>query len=48
MSESDFFGPIDYLSDMENLISFEWAMYEDYSFKYRIKIVLLFMSISLL
>jgi len=29
--------PIDYLSDIENLVSFERAMFEDYGFKYKIK-----------
>ena len=33
MSESDIVGPIDYLNDIENLVSFESAMFEDYSFK---------------
>ena len=46
VSESDMLGPIDYLSDIENLVSFERAMFEDYSFKYRTKIFLLFVSIS--
>ena len=48
MSKSDILGPIDYLSDIENLVSFERAMFEDYGFKYRIKIFLLFTLISLL
>jgi len=48
VSKSDILGPIDYLSDIENLVSFERAMFEDYGFKYRIKIFLLFMLISLL
>ena len=34
VSESDILGPIDYLSDIENLVSFERAMFEDYSFKH--------------
>jgi len=34
VSESDILGPIDYFSDMENLVSFERAMFADYSFKY--------------
>jgi len=34
VSESDTLGPIDYFSDIENLVSFERAMFEDYSFKY--------------
>jgi len=46
VSESDILGPIDYLSDFENLVSFERAVFEDYSFKYKIKLFLLFMSIS--
>ena len=33
MSESDILGPIEDFSDIENLASFEWAMFEDYSFK---------------
>jgi len=46
VSESDILGPIDYLSDIENLVSFESAMFKDYSFKNRTKIFRLFMSIS--
>jgi len=46
VSESDILGPIDFLSDIENLVSFESAMFEDYSFKHKMKIFLLFMSIS--
>jgi len=46
VSESDILGPIDYLSDNENLVSFERAMFEDYSFKHEMKIFLIFMSIS--
>jgi len=50
LSESDILGPIDFLSDIENLVSFESlserAMFKDYSFKYKMKIVLLFMSIT--
>jgi len=42
----DILGPIDYLSDIENLVSFERAMFEDYIFKHKMKIFLLFMSIS--
>jgi len=38
--------PIDHLSDIENLVLFERAMLEDYSFKYRAKIFILLMSIS--
>jgi len=47
MSESDILGPIAYLSDIEILVSFKRAMFEEYSFKYRTKIFLLFMSILL-
>ena len=46
MSESDILGPIDYLSDIKNLVSFERAVFEDYSFKHQMKIFLAFMSIS--
>jgi len=46
MSESDILGPIDYFSDIENVVSFEMAMFTDYNFKYKIKIFLLFMFIS--
>jgi len=46
VSESGILGPIDYLGDIENLVLFKRAMFEDYSFKYRTKISLLFMSIS--
>jgi len=46
VSESDILGPIDYLCDIENLVSLESAMYEDYSFDNRTKIFLLFMSVS--
>jgi len=48
VSKPDIFGPNAYLSDIENLVSFERATFEDYSFKNRTKIFLLFMSISLL
>jgi len=48
VSKSDILGPIDYLSDIENLVSFERAMFEDYGFKYRIKIFLLFVYITTL
>ena len=47
VSKSDILGPIDYLSDIENLVSLERAMFKDYGFKYRIKIFLLFMIIYL-
>jgi len=46
VSESDILGRLDYLSDIKNLVSFERAMFEDYSFKYQMKIFLVFMSIS--
>ena len=45
MSASDILGPIDYLSDIENLVSFEGGMFEDYSSKHQMKIFLVFMSI---
>jgi len=48
VSKSDILGPIDYLCDIENVVSLERAMFEDYGFKYRIKIFLLFMLLSLL
>jgi len=35
--ESDILGPSDYFSDIANLVSFERAMFEDYSVKYRMK-----------
>jgi len=46
VSESDILGPIAYFSDIENLVSFERAMFEDFNLKKRMKIFLLFMSIS--
>jgi len=46
VSESEILGPIDHFSDIENLVSFERAMFKDFSFKNRIKIFLLFMSMS--
>jgi len=46
VSESDILGPIKYLSDIENLVSFARAIFEDYSLKHKMKIFLLFMSIS--
>ena len=46
MSESDILGPYDYVSDIENIVSFERAMFADYIFKNKIKIFLFFMSIS--
>ena len=45
VSESDILGPIAYFSDIEKLVSFERAMFEDYNFKYRTNIFLLFLSI---
>jgi len=33
VSESDILGPIDYFSNIENLVSFESAMFADNSFK---------------
>ena len=45
VSESDILGPIAYFSDIEKMISFERAMFEDYNLNYRMKIFLLFMSI---
>ena len=48
MSEPDILGLIDDLRDIENLVSLDRAMFEDYRFKYRTKIFLLFMLISLL
>jgi len=43
VSESDILGPIDCFRDIENLVSFERAMFEDYSFKHKMKIFLFFM-----
>ena len=40
VSESDILGPIDFFSDIENLVSFERALFVEYSFKYRRKILL--------
>jgi len=40
VSESDILGPIDYLSDIKNLVSFERVMFGDYSFKYKAQIFL--------
>jgi len=48
VSESDILGPIDYFSDIENLISLERAMLADYSLRNKKKIFPFFMSISLL
>ena len=44
--KSDILSTIDYLSDVENLVSFERAMFECNSYKYRTKLLLLYMSIS--
>jgi len=46
VSESDILGPNDDFSAIENFASFERAMFEDYSFKNRIKILLLYTPIS--
>jgi len=46
VSESDILGPIDYFSDIENLVSFERAMLADYSLRNKIKVFPFFMSIS--
>jgi len=48
VSKSDILGPIDYLRDIENMVLFERAMFEDDGFKYRIKLFLSFMSRTLL
>ena len=40
MSVSDILCPIDYYSDIENLVSFEMAMFADYDFKYSMIIYL--------
>ena len=45
MSESDILGPIDLLSDIETLVLFEKATFEDYIFIYKMKIFLSFMSL---
>jgi len=45
VSESDMLGPIDHLSDIEYLVSFGRAIFGDNSFKYKMQIYLLFMSI---
>jgi len=44
--ESDIYGPNGNLSDIRNFVSFKRELFEDSSYKYRIKIFLLFMSIS--
>jgi len=46
VSESDILGPTDYFSDIENLVSFERAMFADYSLRNKIKIFPFYMSIS--
>ena len=48
VSESDSLGLNGNLSDIKNLVSFERKFFEDSSYKYRITIFLLYMSISLL
>jgi len=40
VSESDILGPVDYLSNIEYLVLFKRALFEDYSFKYRTNIFL--------
>jgi len=45
VSESDILGPIDLLSDIETLVSFERATFEEYIFIYKMKIFLSFMSL---
>ena len=37
VSESDFLSPNDNLSDTKNLVSFERELFENSSYKYRIK-----------
>ena len=46
VSESDILGPNGNLRDIKNLVSFERELFEDSSYEYRIRIFLLFMSIS--
>ena len=46
VSEFDILGPNDNLSDIKNLVSFKRKLFEEFSYKQRIKIFLLFMSIS--
>jgi len=48
VSESDILGPNGNLSDIKNLVSFEREMFEDSNYSYRIKKILLLMSISTL
>ena len=43
VTESDILGPICYLSAIENVVSLERAMFEDYSIKHGIRIFLLLM-----
>jgi len=43
VSESDILGPNGNLSNIKNLVSFERKMFEDSSYKYRIKKFRLFM-----
>jgi len=42
VSESDILGPIDYFSDIEHLVSYEWAILADYSSRNKMKIFPLF------
>ena len=44
LSESDILGPNGNLSDIKNLVSFKKKLFEDSSYKYRIKIFILLMS----
>jgi len=46
VSEFDMLGPNGNLSDIKNLVLFERQLFEESSYKYRIKIFVLFMSIS--
>jgi len=47
--DSDILGPIDYLSDIKNLVSLKRAMYENYSFDYRTKIfIFIYVNITTL
>jgi len=47
VSDCDILGPNGNLSDIKNLVSFEKELFEDFSYEYRIKIFLLFMSTPL-
>ena len=46
VSKSDILGPIDIFSDIEILVSLERDKFAGYSFKNKMKIFLIFMSIS--